>query len=113
MRPYERSPSRTYGCPSITTTHRFDQCSPASGSVVIILIVLASRNTAGSHPGTALSSARAALASAIDRTNESTARLTIRLAFMFICIISGRYIYQIREMRSDRYLSTAERLQLE
>src|ERR1700733_6441333 len=82
MRPYERSPRRTYGCPSMTTTHKFDQCSPTSGSVVIILIVLASRNTLGSHPGTALSSARAAAANAIDKTNESTASWGIRKILM-------------------------------
>src|SRR5580700_8526867 len=90
MRPYDRSPSRTYGCPSMTTTHNFDQCSPTSGSVVIIWTVLASRNTAGSHPGTALSSAHAAVASATDKTNESSARLAIRQIFILVGIISTR-----------------------
>src|SRR5580692_5478604 len=90
MRPYDRSPSRTYGCPSMTTTHNFDQCSPTSGSVVIIWMVLASRNTAGSHPGTALSSAHAAVAIATDKTNESSARLAIRQIFILVGIISTR-----------------------
>src|SRR5260370_33702013 len=77
----------------MTTTHKFDQCSPTSSSVVIILMVLTSPNTAGSHPGTALSSAWAEVASAIDKANESTARLAIRQIFIFVCIIPTRYIY--------------------
>ena len=68
----------------MTTTHRFDQCSRTSGSVVIILMVLASRNRAGSHPGRAFWSARAAAANAIDKTHESTARLAIRKIFMAV-----------------------------
>src|SRR5208283_1869389 len=66
----------------MTTTHKFDQCSPASGSVVIILMVLASRNTAGSHPGTALPSPRAAVANAINKTNESIPGFAIRHFFI-------------------------------
>src|SRR5208337_1697626 len=103
MRPYARSPSRTYGCPSMTTTHKFDQCSPASGSVVIILMVLASRNTDGSHPATALPSPRAALANAIDKTNKNFARLAIRHFFILASIdLLARYIRHSTADRSIR-----------
>src|SRR5208283_4384455 len=88
----------------MTTTHKFDQCSPTSGSVVIILMVLASRNTDGSHPGTVLPSARAAAANVIDRTNESIARLAIRHFFISVNL-PARYIRHSTADRSLRAMS--------
>ena len=79
-----------YGCPSMTTTHKLDQCSPTSSSVVMTLMVLASRKTVGSHPGTTLSFAWATVASAINKANESIARLAIRQIFMFVRVVSMR-----------------------
>jgi hypothetical protein len=46
--------------------------------MVIVLMVLASRNTAGAHPGTALSPAQPAGANPIDKTNKGTTRLRSR-----------------------------------
>ena len=74
----------------MTTTHKLDQCSPTSSSVVMTLMVLASRKTVGSHPGTTLSFAWATVASAINKANESIARLAIRQIFMFVRIVSMR-----------------------